>query len=115
MNVCCYWHLWFCGVTQLFYKQGGHWSEQAQQAVTSCWNMGTGRRENGGTEKKCGEQVEGERRRVKEESALGEICQSQFRLRGGQIFLLPSLDDYSVTGSALANLTSASDVASLGF
>ena len=112
MNVCCYWHLWFCGVTQLFYKQGGHWSEQAQQAVTSCWNMGTGRRENGGTEKKCREQEEGERRRVKQ-SALGEICQGQFRLRGGQIF--PSLDDYSVTGSALGNLTSASDVASLGF
>ena len=57
---------WFCGVTQPFYKQGGHWSEQAQQANTSCWNMGTGRRENGGTEKKCGEQEEGERRRVKE-------------------------------------------------
>ena len=76
--------------------------------------MGTGRRENGETEKKCGEQEEGEKRRVKE-NALGEICQGQFRLRGGQIFSLPSLDDYSVTGSALANLTSASDVASLGF
>ena len=39
---------------------------QQAQANTSCWNMGTGRRENGETEKKCREQEEGERRRVKQ-------------------------------------------------
>ena len=39
---------------------------QQAQANTSCWNMGTGRRENGETEKKCGEQEEGERRRMKQ-------------------------------------------------
>ena len=65
---------------------------QQAQANTSCWKMGTRRRENGETEKKCGGQEEREGRRVKE-SALEEICQGQFRLRGGQIFSFPSLEN----------------------
>ena len=33
---------WFCGLTQLFYKQDGHCTgQQAQQADTICWKMGT--------------------------------------------------------------------------